>query len=169
MCRNRIPHSTYVWNPSKILKRWKFGEKIRISLLNKKWVFLQNWLCPRKFSIWVNFDGSVVLSGHPSVIGWRPLTRSWFRFWFWWQFNGDFFDRLVSLFFFAQFDSRFYFCIFWIFRLFLIFWIQQFWSVDDCGKVEGPEKSLFDSVWLMAVHFRLGRFFFENFSNLLNL
>ena len=114
MCRNRNSHSTYIWNSSKSLKGWKFGKKIWISLLNEKWVFLQNWLCPRKFSIWVNFDGRIVLSGHPSLIGWRPLTRSRFRFW--WQFNGDFFDWLVSLLFFAQFDSRFYFCIFWIFR-----------------------------------------------------
>ena len=99
-----------------ILKWRKFGKKIRISLLNKKWMFLQNRLCSWKFSITVNFDGWIGWSGHPSIIAWWPLTRSWFRFWFWWQFNGDFFDRLVSLFFFAQFDSRFYFCIFWIFR-----------------------------------------------------
>ena len=128
MCRNRNSQSTYIWNPSKILKRWKFGEEIRISFLNKKRMFFQNWLCPRKFSIWVNFRWRVGFSGDPCFIGWRPLTRSWSRFWFWWQFNGDFFDRLVSLFFFAQFDSRFYFCIFWIFE-----------SDDDSAKVDGHE------------------------------
>ena len=116
-------------NSLKILKRWKFGEKIWISLLNKKWVFLQNCLCSRKFSIRVNFDGRKVLSGHPCFVGWRPLTRSWFRFWFWWQFNGDFFERLVSLFFFAQFDSRFYFCVFWIFWSCFIIWTK----VDRLG------------------------------------
>ena len=77
-------------------------------------MFLQNWLCSRKFSIWVNFSRRIGWSRHPCFIGRRPLTRSWFRFWFWWQFNGDFFDRLVSLFFFAQLNSWFYFCVFWI-------------------------------------------------------
>ena len=88
-------------------------------------MFFQNWLCPRKFSIWVNFRWRIGFFGDPCFIGPRPLTRSWFRFWFWWQFKGDFFDRLVSLFFFAQFDSWFYFCIFWISRSFLIIWTEM--------------------------------------------
>ena len=75
------------------LKRGEFWEKIWISFLNKKWMFLQNWHCSRKSSMWVDH------SGRWSLIWWRPLTR--FRFCFWRQFNGHFFDRLVTLFLFS--------------------------------------------------------------------
>lgn len=43
----------------------------------------------------------------------RPLTRSWFRFWFFWQFNmGNSFDWLILLIFFSELNPGFYLCIF---------------------------------------------------------